>query len=68
MDLIVALNTNVIAGAALDVFENEPHGINPDLVTNDNLIATPHIGGFTIQGDRAICTAAATNFLNTVSQ
>lgn len=66
-DLVEALNTNVIAGAALDVFENEPHGINPDLVTNDNLIATPHIGGFTIEGDRAICTAAVSNFLNGVS-
>ena len=68
MDLIEALNTNVIAGAALDVFENEPHGINPDLVTNDNLIATPHIGGFTIEGDRAICTASAANFLSSISQ
>jgi D-3-phosphoglycerate dehydrogenase len=66
-DLIEALNTNIIAGAALDVFENEPHGINPNLVTNDNLIATPHIGGFTVESDRAICTAAAANFLSSFS-
>lgn len=66
-DLVTALNTNVIAGAALDVFENEPHGINQDLLTHNNLIATPHIGGFTKEGDRAICVAAAENFLRSIS-
>lgn len=66
-DLMYALNNKVIAGAALDVFENEPNGIRQDLVACPNLIATPHIGGFTIEGDRAICTAAASNFLHFIS-
>ncbi len=40
--LITALEQNVIAGAALDVFEAEPT-INPALLRLDNVIATPHI-------------------------
>lgn len=62
--LIHALQNNIIAGAALDVFENEPHNINQKLLTCKNLVVTPHIGGFTKEGDRQICTAAAQNFLN----
>ena len=42
-DLIDALNAGIIAGAALDVFENEPD-FNKELVLNPKVIATPHIG------------------------
>ncbi|MCH4896794.1 dihydrofolate reductase [Marinilabiliaceae bacterium JC040] len=42
-DLIEAINTKTISGAALDVFENEPN-INPALKTLDNVIIVPHIG------------------------
>lgn len=40
--LIDALKTGAIAGAALDVFENEPH-VNPALLDVPNLVLTPHI-------------------------
>ena len=43
--LLKALTANEIAGAGLDVFENEP--TPGEIMTAPNLIATPHIGGQT---------------------
>ncbi len=45
-DLYQALTDNVIAGAAADVFEQEPLESHP-LFTLDNFIPTPHIAGYT---------------------
>jgi glyoxylate reductase len=38
-----------IAGAGLDVFENEP-AINPKLLSSDRVVALPHMGSATIEG------------------
>ena len=38
-----------IAGAGLDVFENEP-AINPKLLASDRVVALPHMGSATIEG------------------
>jgi D-3-phosphoglycerate dehydrogenase len=56
--LINALQNRQIAGAGLDVFENEPQ-ISPELLTFDNVVLTPHIGTGTIETriDIAKCTA-----------
>lgn len=43
-DLITALRDDVIAGAALDVFEDEP-AIPTPLREMTNVILTPHVGG-----------------------
>jgi len=48
-DLINALKSNKIAGAGLDVFENEPLPKNSLLWKLNNTIITPHIGGFSNQ-------------------
>jgi len=45
-DLYEALNTNTIAGAALDVFYEEPPGKSPLLKLN-NLVTTPHMAAYT---------------------
>ncbi len=47
--LIAMLRNGDIAGAALDVFENEPH-FNPKLLTLDNVVLLPHMGSATIEG------------------
>jgi len=47
-DLIVALKRKIIAGAALDVFFQEPIGKNHPLVKMQNVVLAPHIGSSSI--------------------
>lgn len=56
--LLNALNTGQIAGAALDVFAEEP-AINNKLARLERVIATPHIAANTTQAQEsaAICVA-----------
>jgi D-3-phosphoglycerate dehydrogenase len=42
--LIKALQEGWIAGAGLDVFEQEPPDQNNPLLRMDNVILTPHVG------------------------
>ncbi|MDC1112356.1 D-2-hydroxyacid dehydrogenase family protein [Candidatus Pelagibacter sp.] len=48
-DLIIALSTNVIAGAGLDVYEKEPLPENNKLRFLPNALLTPHIGYVTTE-------------------
>jgi glyoxylate reductase len=43
------LISGAIAGAGLDVFENEPH-INPKLLKAPNAVLLPHMSSSTIEG------------------
>lgn len=65
-DLIAALQSGHIAGAALDVFENEPN-IKKEFFEFPNVILTPHIGGFSKEGDEAMAVQVVENFLKTIS-
>lgn len=47
-DLIDVLKNHRIAGAALDVFWEEPIDINDELLKLDNVTLTPHIAGDTV--------------------
>jgi D-3-phosphoglycerate dehydrogenase len=49
--LLQALNDGRLAGAALDVFENEPPGITA-LTTHPKVICTPHIAAQTVEAQR----------------
>ena len=46
--LLIALRNREIAGAGLDVFENEPH-VPEALYTMDNVVQLPHIGTLTFE-------------------
>ncbi len=48
-DLYEALKNGKIAGAGLDVFEEEPPGQSP-LLELDNVVLTPHTAAFTFEG------------------
>ena len=48
-DLIIALSTNVIAGAGIDVYEKEPLPENNKLRFLPNVLLTPHIGYVTAE-------------------
>ena len=58
--LVDALQRGAIAGAALDVFENEPN-VPPELFQLDNVVLTPHIGSGTWQTRRAMADLAFGN-------
>jgi lactate dehydrogenase-like 2-hydroxyacid dehydrogenase len=60
--LAIALRQGIIAGAALDVFENEP-AVNPGLLELDNVVLTPHIASATIATRSKMATMAANNLL-----
>lgn len=62
VDLISALKNGHIGGAALDVFENEPN-FKKEFLTFPNVILTPHIGGFSQEGDEAMAVQVVENFL-----
>ncbi len=58
-DLYDALKSGKVAGAAFDVFEEEPVKPANPLLTLDNFICTPHIGASTTEAQENVATAIA---------
>ena len=58
--LVDALKAGQIAGAGLDVYENEPE-THPGLVELDNVVLLPHLGSATIETRTAMGVLAAEN-------
>ena len=61
-----ALEQRLIAGAALDVYENEP-AVFPDLLKLDNVLLVPHLGSATTETRTAMADLAADNVIAVLS-
>ena len=61
-----ALDEHLIAGAALDVFEQEPQ-VHPALLKHERVLLTPHIGSATRETRTAMAELAARNVLSVLS-
>lgn len=63
-DLLAALNDGTLAGAALDVFSQEPTPANMPLVQHPKVICAPHIGAATKESQTKIGIAAGTHLVS----
>lgn len=61
--LAEALEAGEIAGAALDVYENEPV-VHPDLLTRENVLLLPHMASASLETRTQMAVAAAQNLLD----
>ena len=62
-DVAEALRNNVIEGAALDVYDEEPYE-GTELLPLDNLVMTPHYGGGTEHAQRRMTALVKANLDN----
>ena len=60
--LVRALERGEIAGAGLDVYENEP-AVHPGLLGLENAVLLPHLGSATVETRTAMAVLAARNVL-----
>jgi glyoxylate reductase len=60
--LAEALRKGIIAGAALDVYENEP-AVHPQLLKLENVVLTPHIASATVETRSKMATMAVENLI-----
>jgi D-3-phosphoglycerate dehydrogenase len=65
--LLAALRSGHLAGAALDVRENEPPAANSGLEQMDNVILAPHVGAFTVEAQARTLEAVAGDLDNVLS-
>src|SRR5204863_7464960 len=57
-----ALQQHLLAGAALDVYEDEP-AIHPDLLQLENVLLVPHLASATTETRTAMADLAAENVI-----
>lgn len=63
-----AILNGIVAGAALDVFEEEPPAANHPLLQLDQVIATPHLGAATDEAQINVAVAIAEQVVNFLTQ
>jgi D-3-phosphoglycerate dehydrogenase len=62
-DLAAALDTGHVAGAAIDVFVEEP-ALNSPLLGRENVVATPHLGASTVEAQENVAIQIAEQIAN----
>jgi glyoxylate reductase len=60
--LVAALDAGEIAGAGLDVFEDEPR-VHPGLLGREDVVLLPHVGSATVETRTAMADLAVANVL-----
>jgi len=65
--LVRALREGEIAGAGLDVYEQEP-GFEPELAEMDNVVMVPHIGSASVETRTKMATMAASGAIDVPSR
>ena len=60
--MLEVLHEGQVAGLALDVYDREPPAVSP-LLSDDRVITTPHIGGYTVESVSRATLAAVENLL-----
>ena len=66
-DLATALNEKIIAGAAIDVFENEPLAEDSPLRNLPNIILTPHLGASTVEAQIGVSVDVARGIIDALN-
>jgi len=61
--VLEAIQSNHITGLAVDVFDPKPP-VNNELVNNNRVIATPHIGDYSAESSSRAAQAAVENLFN----
>jgi D-3-phosphoglycerate dehydrogenase / 2-oxoglutarate reductase len=57
--LLEAIDAGIVAGAALDVFSNEPLAPDSPLLNNPKIITTPHLGASTTEAQEGVALTVA---------
>ena len=66
-DLATALAEKIIAGAAIDVFENEPLAEDSPLRNLPNIILTPHLGASTVEAQIGVSVDVAKGIIDALN-
>lgn len=65
--LVEAVEQGLVAGAALDVFEDEPLAADSPLRRTNKIILTPHLGGSTIEAQEQVAEDVAVQVVDVLN-